>query len=85
MANAIAVAAVGNDVLPALEGPDGTAEKATCDPNTVSVPPSNTEPVTASCDITYSDDTEWEQTVTITFDMSDNPTSMSTNQGTQIG
>ena len=85
VANEIASLVVGNDSLSALSGADGTATHANCDPSTVSNPPDVHAPTTASCDITYSDGTTWQQTVTIDFDDSGNPVSASTNLGTQIG
>jgi hypothetical protein len=76
---------VGRGPLTALEGPDGTAEEATCDPSTVSKPTEPTAPWSASCDITYSDNAIMRQTVTIDFDSAGNPIHSSTNAGTQIG
>ena len=62
-----------------------TATRATCDPRTVSNPPDPSTPTIASCDITYSDGTIWQQTVTIEFDSGGTPISDSTNSGTELG
>jgi YD repeat-containing protein len=67
------------------EAGDGTtATDASCDPATVSDPPAVTTPTTASCDITYSDGSVWQQTVTITYDNQGNPVSVSTNDGIEL-
>ena len=47
-------------------------------------PPAVTTPTTASCDITYSDGSVWQQTVTITYDNEGNPISVSTNDGIEL-
>jgi hypothetical protein len=47
-------------------------------------PPDVSTPTTASCDITYSDESVWQQTVTITFDSQGNPVTDSTNVGTEM-
>lgn len=68
-----------------FEAGDGTtATDASCDPATVSDPPAVTTPTTASCDITYSDGSVWQQTVTITYDNEGNPISVSTNDGIEL-
>jgi hypothetical protein len=84
VAQAVANIAVGNGALTALEGSDGQATSANCDPSTVSNPPDVSTPTTASCDITYSDGSVWQQTVTITFDSQANPVAASTNVGTEL-
>jgi hypothetical protein len=87
VADAIANLAVGNGSLGPLTSADGTvtAVQATCDPRTVSNPPDPSTPSTASCDITYSDGTVWQQTVTVHFDSNGDPVSDETNGGIQIG
>jgi hypothetical protein len=82
-ANAVADIAVGNGALTALEGSDGQATSASCDPGTVSNPPDVSTPTSASCQSTYSDGSVWQQTVTITFDSQGNPVADSTNVGTE--
>jgi cytoskeletal protein RodZ len=77
----VAGIAVGNDALTALQGDDGTATSAECDPSTVSNPADVNTPTSASCNITYSDGSDWQQTVTITFDSQGNPVADSTNVG----
>jgi hypothetical protein len=84
IAQDIAGIAVGNGVLTALEGSDGTATSADCDPSTVSNPPDISTPTSASCEITFSDGSIWQQTVTITFDSQGNPIADSTNSGTEL-
>jgi hypothetical protein len=84
VAQAVADIAVGNGRLTALEGGDGQASSANCDPGTVSNPPDVSTPTSASCDITYSDGSVWQQTVTITFDSQGNPLADSTNVGTEL-
>jgi hypothetical protein len=84
VAQDVADAAVGNGVLTALDGSDGQATSANCDPSTVSNPPDVSSPTSASCDITYSDGAVWQQTVTITFDSQGNPVADSTNAGTEL-
>jgi len=84
VAQAVADIAVGNGGLTALEGGDGQASSANCDPSTVSNPPDVSTPTSASCDITYSDGSVWQQTVTITFDSQGNPLADSTNVGTEL-
>ena len=84
VAQDIAGIAVGNGPLTALEGSDGTATYANCDPSTVSNPPDISSPTSASCDITFSDGSIWQQTVTITFDSQGNPIADSTNSGTEL-
>jgi hypothetical protein len=65
-------------------GDGTTATDASCDPATVSDPPSVTIPTTVSCDITYSDGSIWQQTVTITYDSAGNPATVSTDNGTEL-
>jgi hypothetical protein len=84
VAQAVADIAVGNGGLTALEGGDGQASSANCDPGTVSNPPDVSTPTSASCDINYSDGSSWQQTVTITFDSQGNPVADSTNVGTEL-
>ena len=84
VAQDIADIAVGNGSLTALAGGGETATSATCDPTTVSNPPDVSTPTSASCDITYSDGSVWEQTVSITFDNQGNPVADSTNVGTEL-
>jgi len=84
VAQAVADIAVGNGELTALEGGDGQASSANCDPSTVSNPPDVSTPTSASCDITYSDGSVWQQTVTITFDSQGNSLADSTNVGTEL-
>ena len=68
-----------------FEAGDGTTTTdASCDPATVFDPPAVTTPTTASCDITYSDGSVWQQTVTITYDNEGNPISVSTNDGIEL-
>jgi hypothetical protein len=68
-----------------LEVDDGTtATYATCDPDTVSDPPDVSTPTTVSCDITYSDGSVWQQTVTITYDDQGDPDTISTNDGIEL-
>jgi hypothetical protein len=50
----------------------------------VSSPPDVSTPTTASCDITYSDGSVWQQTVTITYDNQGEPVTASTNSGTEL-
>jgi hypothetical protein len=71
-------------MLTALAGSDGQATSANCDPSTVSNPPDVSTPTSASCDITYSDGSVWQQTVTITFRSQGNPVTDSTNAGTEL-
>ena len=72
-------------VFTQFEANDGTtASDATCDPATVSYPPAVTTPTTASCDITYSDGSTWQQTVTVTYDNEGNPATVSTNDGIEL-
>ena len=80
----IAGIAVGNGSLTALQWSDGQATYADCDPSTVSNPPGAGTPTSASCDITYSDGSVWDQTVTITVNSQANPVSDSTNVGTEL-
>ena len=80
----VAQTAVGNGQLDALQNDDGTATDADCDPSTVSNPADVNTPTSASCDITYSDGSIWEQTVTIAFDNQGNPVTASTNEGTEL-
>lgn len=68
MAGDIARIAVGNGGLAALDNGDGQAAMAYCDPGTVSGRPRVGVPVSASCGISYSDGSVWQQTVTVTFD-----------------
>jgi len=84
VAQDVADIAVGNGPLTALEGGDGQATSANCDPSTVSNPPDVSTPTSASCDITYSDGSIWQQTVTITFDSQGNPVADSTNEGIEL-
>lgn len=84
MAHDIADIAVGNGPLTALQGGGETATSANCDPSTVSNPPDVSTPTSASCDITYSDGSVWQQTVTITFDNQGDPVADSTNAGTEL-
>lgn len=84
VAQDVADIAVGNGVLTPLEGGDGQATSANCDPSTVSNPPDISTPTSASCDITYSDGSIWQQTVTITFDSQGNPVTDSTNEGIEL-
>jgi hypothetical protein len=84
VAQDVADIAVGNGVLTPLEGGDGQAASANCDPSTVSNPPDVSTPTSASCDITYSDGSIWQQTVTITFDSQGNPVADSTNEGIEL-
>ena len=84
VAQDVADIAVGNGVLTPLEGGDGQAASANCDPSTVSNPPDISSPTSASCDITYSDGSIWQQTVTITFDSQGNPVADSTNEGIEL-
>ena len=84
VAHYIAGIAVGNGPLTALEGSDGPATSADCDPSTVSNPPDISTPTSASCDITFSDGSTWQQTVSITFDTQGNPIAASTNSGTEL-
>lgn len=84
LAAEIANVAVGNGVLTPLADDDVTAVDATCDPQTVSDPVDVNTPTTASCDITYSDGSVWEQTVTITFDNQGSPAADSTNVGVEL-
>jgi hypothetical protein len=68
-----------------FEAGDGTtATSATCDPATVSDPPAVTTPTTVSCDITYSDGSVWQQTVTVIYDDEGNPATVSTDDGIQL-
>jgi hypothetical protein len=68
-----------------FEAGDGTTTTdASCDPATVSDPPSFTTPTTVSCDITYSDGSVWQQTVSITYDEGGNATSVSTDDGIEL-
>jgi hypothetical protein len=72
-------------VFTQFEASDGTtATDATCDPATVSDPPAVTTPTTASCDVTYSDGSIWQQTVTVTYDNEGNPATISTNDGIEL-
>lgn len=84
VAQQIAGVAVGNGVLTALSSNDGQATSANCDPSTVSNPPDVSTPTSASCDITYSDGSIWQQTVTITFDSQGNPVAASANAGPEL-
>jgi hypothetical protein len=84
VAQDVADIAGGNGVLTPLEGGDGQASSANCDPSTVSNPPDISTPTSASCDITYSDGSIWQQTVTITFDSQGNPVTDSTNEGIEL-
>ena len=68
-----------------FEAGDGTtATDATCDPATVSDPPAVTTPTSVSCDITYSDGSVWQQTVTLTYDSDGNPATVSTDDGIEL-
>jgi hypothetical protein len=80
----VADIAVGNGPLTALNWADGQATYANCDPSTVSNPPGASTPISALCDITYSDGSAWLQTVTITLDSQANPVADSTNVGTEL-
>jgi hypothetical protein len=84
VARDVANIAVGNGVLTALDGSDGQATSANCDPSTISNPPDVSTPTSASCDITYTDGSVRQQTVTITFDSQGNPVADSTNAGTEL-
>jgi hypothetical protein len=84
VAQDVADIAVGNGALTPLAGSDGQATSANCDPGTISNPPDVSTPTSASCAITYSDGSVWQQTVTITFDSQGNPVADSTNVGTEL-
>jgi hypothetical protein len=84
VARDVADIAAGNGPLPALEGSDGQATSADCDPSTVSNPPDVSTPTSASCDLTYEDGAVRQQTVTITFDSQGNPVTASTNDGIEL-
>jgi hypothetical protein len=84
VAQDVADIAVGNGALTPLASGDRQAASANCDPSTVSNPPDVSTPTSASCDITYSDGSVWQQTVTITFDDQGNPVADSTNVGTEL-
>ncbi len=84
VAQDVADIAVGSGALTPLAGSDGQATSANCDPATVSNPPDVSTPTSASCEITYSDGSVWQQTVTITFDSQGNPVADSTNVGTEL-
>ena len=84
VAQDIAGIAVGNGSLTALAGGDGQATSANCDPSTVSNPPAVSALVSASCDITYSDGSVWQQTITVTFDSQGNPVADSANAGIEL-
>jgi len=84
VAQDVASMAVGGGALPALAGNDGQATSANCDPATVSNPPAVSAPVSASCDITYSDGSVWQQTITVTFDSQGNPVADSANAGIEL-
>jgi hypothetical protein len=72
----------GKEQLGPLEGSDGQAISANCDPSTVSNPDTST--MTASCEITYADGSVWQQTVTVTFDSQGNPVAASASVGTEV-
>jgi len=84
VAKDVAEIAVGNGPLNALAGGGVTATYADCDPTTVSNPPDASAPTSASCAITYSDGSVWQQTVTITYDGQGNPVAASTNVGIEL-
>lgn len=84
VAKDVAEIAVGNGPLTALAGGGVTATYANCDPATVSNPPDVSTPTSASCAITYSDGSVWQQTVTITYDSQGNPVAASTNVGIEL-
>jgi hypothetical protein len=72
----------GKEQLGPLEGSDGQAISANCDPSTVSNPDTST--MTASCEITYADGSVWQQTVTVTFDSQGNPVAALASVGTEV-
>jgi hypothetical protein len=80
----VADIAVGNGPLPALQGGEGRATFAGCEPGTVSNSPAANTPTSVSCDIAYSDGSVWLQTVTIALDSQANPVAASTNMGTEL-
>jgi cytoskeletal protein RodZ len=84
VAKDVAEVAVGNGPLTALAGDGVTATYADCDPTTISNPPGVSAPTSASCAITYSDGSVWQQTVTITYDSQGNPVASSTNAGIEL-
>jgi cytoskeletal protein RodZ len=84
VAKDVAEVAVGNGPLTALAGDGVTATYADCDPTTVSNPPDVSAPTSASCAITYSDGSVWQQTVTITYDSQGHPVASSTNVGIEL-
>ena len=75
---------MGNGVLVALEGSDGQATSANCDPSTVSNPPDVSTPTSASCNITSKVGAVRQQTVTITFDSQGNPVTASIKDGIEL-
>jgi hypothetical protein len=84
VAKDVAEVAVGNGPLTALAGDGVTATYADCDPTTISNPPGVSAPTSASCAITYSDGSVWQQTVTITYDSQGHPVASSTNVGIEL-
>ena len=84
VAQDVAGIAVGDGALTALSGSDGDATSANCDPSTVSNPPDVSTPTSASCDISYSDGSVWQQTVTVTFDSHGQPVADGTKLGTEL-
>jgi hypothetical protein len=72
----------GKEQLGPLEGGDGQAISASCDPSSVSNP--DTSHTTTSCQITYADGSVWQQTVTVTFNSQGNPVAASANAGTEL-
>jgi hypothetical protein len=82
IAQRVADIAAGKDQLGPLEGSDGQAISANCDPSTASNP--DTSHANASCQITYADGSVWQQTVTVTFDSQGNPVAASADAGTIV-
>ncbi len=80
VAQDVAEIAVGNGPIPALQGGDGQATNANCDPSTALNAP---DAISASCDITYSDGSVVQQTVTIAFDGQGNLVANAANVGTE--
>ena len=84
MARDIARIAVGNGGLAALDNGDGLATMAYCDPAAVPGRLHVSDPVSASCGISYSDGSVWLQTVTVSFDGHGRPVADRANLGTEL-
>ena len=84
VARDIARIAAGKGGLPALYNGNGHATMAYCDPGTVPDRLQAGQPVSASCEVNYSDGSVWRQTVTVTFGDRGIPVADGASLGTEV-